>query len=239
MAAVALALAGSAHAEPDAGVFTLAARPSELVDAATAASYASILDPQQTIEWDVYAPADADAPVGVVVWISPRDDGLPPDDWRPVLDAHKLLWISARHSGNDAPVARRVLYALLALRELARETEIDWANVYVAGFSGGGHSASNAAALFPLVFKGAIYMCGADYRPRDPALIAQMRANRFVFLTGAADPNNEETRSTFDYYRAAGVPETQLSLMEIPNLGHRMPRARDFDRALRFLEADR
>jgi hypothetical protein len=226
--------APASQAQTRAGAFTLEATVADLLPS-RAATYAEIVDPAQTIRWDVYAPPSASTPPGVIVYISPRAAGLPPESWRPVLEAHNLIWISARESGNEVPRGRRVLFALLALAALEREVAYDDGRAYVAGFSGGGRTASTVAVEFPALFRGALYICGVDWRwTEDSERLARLRVNRFVFLTGHGDFNRDETRRNHGRYRSAGVEAT--SLMDLGYLRHALPRARDFDRAVQFLE---
>lgn len=227
-----------AWAQARTGAFMIEASAVQLVGAERAAGYAGIVsDPDAPIRWDVNIPPATGAAPGVLVYVSPRAQDELREGWRRVLATRNLIWISARESGNDAPRARRVLYALLALSALERESEIDWERVYIAGFSGGGHTASVAAAEFPALFRGGLYICGADWRQADdPTAIARMRGNRYVFLTGRGDPNRDETRRVFGRYRVEGV--AALRLMDLSYLSHALPRTRDFERAIRFLDGD-
>jgi poly(3-hydroxybutyrate) depolymerase len=153
-----------------------------------------------------------------------------------VLDAHNLIWVSARASGNDVAVSRRVLFALMSQAALRCERETDWARISIAGFSGGGRTASVAAATFPALFKGGLYICGANWNRPDEATVAAMRANRFVFVTGSRDFNNGDVHDALARYRGAGLAD--IMLLDLLYLGHQLPRAPDFERAVRFLDRD-
>lgn len=216
------------------GEFTLEATAQSLVDPRVD-GYDDILDTQRMQTWDVYVPPNVTALPGVMVYVSPREEEAAPDRWRRVLDEHNLVWICARRSGNDYPRAHRVLLAMLALRVLSRETLYDADRVYIGGFSGGAHTASVAAAHFPALFKGGLYIAGAFWRDADdPNALSIMRENRFVFITGHADPNRERARRVFRRYRFAGIEN--LLFIDLPHLAHQEPGMREFGRAVRFLD---
>jgi predicted esterase len=235
---LAFALAAGAPApvaaDPRSGAFALEQSSSEILGA-RAAAYASILDPDARLVWDVYAPAPADAPPGVFVFISPLPTGAPPEHWRRVLDEFNLIWISARQSGNEVLARKRFMMAFLALEAIKQQTDIDSDRVYIGGFSGGGRVASMVASELPALFRGGMYFVGVNWdAPPDEERLQQMRGNRFVFITGRRDFNRRDTRRVFSQYRRAEIE--QVLLMDLDYLGHRLPRTEDFENGVRFLD---
>jgi predicted esterase len=173
---------------------------------------------------------------GVLVFVNPNASAEPQQGWGAVLDARKLIWVSAVGLGNDKPSAQRVLAALLGLALVQKEYSVDSARIYIAGMSGGGRIASKTITKFPHLFTGAIYIVGVDYwtRAEDP-LREGIAANRYVFLTGENDFNRRETRLVYRKYERAGVEG--VLLMDLPKFGHEYPNARELDRAIRFLDS--
>ncbi|HTE54825.1 MAG TPA: hypothetical protein VK698_28420 [Kofleriaceae bacterium] len=73
------------------------------------------------------------------------------------LDRHRLVFVSARSSRNDAHVLyRRLPLALLAYESVRARFPIDDERVYVIVFSGDSRVAEVAALAHPDVFRGAI-----------------------------------------------------------------------------------
>jgi hypothetical protein len=220
-----------AHAQSRA--YEITARAGDLAQPASLAS-ASVAA-ETPVTWDVYAPPAAERAPGVMIFISPIDAWPAPERWRPVLDAHNLVWIAARQSGNEILPERRILFALMGLAALQRERALDSERFYITGFSGGGRTASIAAMQFPGVFHGAIYFSGANWhRPSSTERFAAARANRFVFITGASDFNRDDTRRVLGRYGQAEINNTLL--LDLHYLAHQLPRHEDLDRALTFLD---
>jgi len=208
-----------------------------LLGAESAANFENVVEPDEIIEWELYVPAnyDPDSPAGLMVYVSPMDSGAIPARWKSVMDANNLIWIGANSSGNRVRVARRVSYALFAPAVAAGDYEIDESRVYVSGFSGGGRVASMVAPEYSRIFRGAIYICGVDFwGNRKPDQIEEVRANRYVFVTGRKDFNRDETRNVHRKYRKAGL--NNLLLMDIRGMDHTIPSAEKFAEAIAFLD---
>ena len=136
---------------------------------------------------------------GLLVWISPWDEPTLPQLWRPPLDRHRLIFVSAARSGNDQKILdRRMPLALLGWRNVAARYPVNPERVYVGGLSGGSRSAEMTALAFPDVFRGALLNAGSDpiggeagmYLP--PAdLFAQFQKTRLVYITGDEDDLNQ------------------------------------------------
>jgi predicted esterase len=199
--------------------------------------------------FDLFVPASyrAELPHGLLVWISASETGLPPPEYADVLAQRRLLWASARNSGNQRKAPVRVNLSLDVAAAVQAEYRVDPGRVWVGGFSGGGRSASKAALLYPDVFAGGLFVVGAEYArdvgPNadgkrwktsmplpDHAKLLLARRHRFVLLTGDADPNREELQQIHREYIADGYPHAQLIVA--PSMGHQMPSAEVFERAV-------
>jgi len=182
---------------------------------------------------------------GLLVWIDSDDRGtLPSEDWKPVLDRQRLLFIAANRSGDHHDTAlRRVPLALDAAAAMHRRYALSPARSYVAGFGGGGRAASYAALAFPEVFQGAVLMCGAegvagfggDVPLSAEGLPEQSREkSRYAILTGEHDPHRETVVSARESMIKAGI--RQVHLLDVPGLDHRLPPAPWLARAVEVLD---
>ncbi len=222
---------------PRTGEFRIERTSRDLMGAVDAASYASVLAADLPIEWDVYVPAsnDAASPAGVFVYISPTPSGEIPELWKRVIDDHNLIWISARKSGNSAAFARRAMYTILGLTALQEEYILDKDRFYLGGYSGGGRAASIVSTTYPTLFSGAVYICGANFwQMEDEAMLVEVRNNRYVFITGHQDFNRQETKRRFNDYKNAGAKN--IKLVDLSYLTHDLPRAPEFEEAIKFLD---
>jgi len=193
--------------------------------------------PGTSIEFELYVPKtyDPSKPAGILTYISPSRSGAIPNTWKRVIDQRNLIWVSVDHSGNDRTVQRRMAEALASADYVRNHYRTDETRTYIAGFSGGGRMASMISYYFADLFEGALYICGANTFPeQDPVAIARMRMNRFVFLTGTEDFNEDDTRGVFDRYKAAGMDG--IKIMVVQNLHHELPRGKDFDTAMDWLD---
>lgn len=224
-------------AAPPVGELRLEATASELLGDGNGDIFGHALDPEEVFEWELYVPENYDPgkPAGVLVYISPVSSGRMPGRYRTVMDENNLIWIAANHSGNRVRVARRVSLALLAAALADRHYRVDPSRVYVAGFSGGGRTASALAPEYPGLFRGAIYICGVNFWDgHKPGRLDQVRDNRYVFLTGSKDFNRSETRRVHRSYRRADVEN--VLLLEVPGMDHRIPPSEDLAAAITFLD---
>jgi dienelactone hydrolase len=206
--------------------------------------------PGQTIvpsqeEWRVYVPPDYDGsqPYGVLVWISPGEGGQMEENWQHVLSEHKLIYVGADKSGNvESLVERRVPLALTGLANIEAIYKIDPARVYIAGFSGGGVTASRMAAAYADVFTGGLFVSTSDgigspdvpVPPLDRFMLMRSRG-RYVFTSGEEETSNliSNVRSV-DEYRALCVP--RVDFIHIPNATHGNIESRVFSRAMAYLD---
>ena len=229
--------AGDEPASPPTGSFTKTLAASDLIGDAVP-QLQRVFSPDEDISWDVYVPPSyrPEAPAGLFVYISPTRRGALPASWRRVLDKHNLIWIGANQSGNRTRVPRRVLLSLLAVDAAQQDYVLDDTRIYIGGFSGGGRVASMVSTDHAETFTGGLFICGAEFWSVDsPRHIDNIRKNRYVFLTGDFDQALAPTKRAFRGYRKAGVE--RIKLMIIRKMGHSTPRAADFSKAIRFLDA--
>lgn len=231
---------GSASAEPAArtGTFEIERTLAEVLGEERATSIAAIQPPDQAVSWVVHVPEGYDPadPPGLLVYISPIQSGRVPQDWERVLESRNLIWVSANKSGNQVHVQRRALYAVIAPTLIGADYEIDRKRIYLTGMSGGGKMASMVAVDHAHVFKGAVYNCGVEFWDNKPARLEQVKANRFVFVTGEYDQALRPTQRVHKRYRKAGVENVKLMVIE--GMGHENPPWREMDEALAFLDGE-
>jgi hypothetical protein len=209
----------------------------QLREAGSAVARSELLDSTGAVAWTVYWPDNESghAP-GVLVYVSPGSVGYLDPRWLESLDRANLALVSADDSGNEVLSAKRMALAILGLDVLRGERPIDAERIYVSGFSGGGQVASTLAALYPDLFQGGIYICGADYWQEDYRTdLDRLRKNRFVFLTGTRDFSRHSVREVYRRYVEAGIDQSRLTV--VPRMGHEHPDAADFAAALDYLTA--
>lgn len=143
----------------------------------------------------LYVPARSPAAgYALMVFVSPWDDARLPEGWSDVLDRFGMIFVSAAHSGNDAPDGRRKALALLAAYNAMQRFRVDPARLFVAGFSGGSRIAMRLALAYPDLFRGALLNAGSDALgtgepPLPPRELFQrfQETSRLVYLTGERD----------------------------------------------------
>jgi hypothetical protein len=224
---------------PRTGYFEVEFSPLELLGEQGVIDVADILRSEDNISWQLYVPDTYDVahPAGVVVYVSPTPKGGPPRIWNEPLDDKNLIWIGANDAGNRVAVGKRMLLAMLAPKVLARDYALDPDRIYVAGFSGGGKTASRVAVARPEVFRGGIYIAGAEAwgSKTPPPKLNIIRQNYHVFLTGTNDFNERLTRRVYASYKGAGVENCELIVVK--RLGHEMPGRSVFVRAIDYLDS--
>ena len=219
------------------GSFEVTFVPAQLLDAETLASVADFITEDEEITWEIHVPETYDAanPAGLMVYISPSDKGYMPRGWQPVLDEENFIWISANESGNKTKVGRRMVFAVLGPQIVKKHYQIDDDRVYLSGFSGGGKVSGMVAINFANLFRGAIYICGAEYwRQSPPTFFEHVKNNRYVFLSGGQDFNLDLTRKIYRRYKSAGLEG--IKLIVVSKMGHQNPNEKYFRQAINFLD---
>jgi predicted esterase len=216
-----------------------------LVGEAGAQSLAGVLDPNHEFEFDVYVPENygPSSPAGLLVYVSPIDSGEIPGTWKQGFDRRNLIWVSVNRSGNTISRERRVAEAKVSVAFILQNYGIDPQRIYISGMSGGGQISSIVASLYPSLFRGGIFLCGVNpwsegdadpWLENPPENFDAIKENRYVFLSGTEDFKLAATERVYRIYKKAGVESSKLIVIE--NMGHELPDARNFDRALGFLD---
>lgn len=208
--------------------------------------------------FEVYVPPtySHDVPHGLMVWISPGDDGGPHPPWHPVLDEHALIWVGANNSGNDRNwLVRRLPLAFDALHNMRKRYHIDPNRLYIAGHSGGGRCASRIALHYPDLFSGALYVNGMDNwvrvgkpgatgkswgasfpSPSSKDMRMARNRGRYVLMTGDDDFNREQTKAYYDALYEKELKE--VLYLQVTGGGHDVPSAAWFAQAIEFLDTN-
>lgn len=188
---------------------------------------------------------------GTLVWIDAGNVPSIPKSWETVLDSHKLLLISANRSGNPRNIFDRMRMALHASAGIGERFNIDPTRVFVAGFSGGGRVAGMLGIAWPDCFTGSIAMMGVNFYTEIPSAKGQVYAPNFipdeqalkiardqgrhVLVTSEKDFNRGDIFCAYEHgYRRQQFK--WVTLIDIPDIGHSLPDAAGFERALKYLD---
>ena len=193
----------------------------------------------------IYVPAGEPpaAGYGLLVFVAPWEQATEPRRWRPPLDRHRVIFVSASRSGNESKAfERRVPLALLAAENVRARYPVDPARTYVGGVSGGARIAEAVALAFPDVFRGVLLTVGSGpiggrlgLRVPPADLFRRFQETRVVFAAGADDvaavEDDERTRASL---REWCVFDVQVIVR--PGLGHEPLDAHGLDLALEALD---
>jgi predicted esterase len=225
---------------PRTGTFSIEATPREIVGPERAENFASVVSLDEPVTWQLTVPEsyETENPPGVLVYISPSNSGKIPRGWQELPEAHNLIWIAADHSGNRINVAHRMTYSIFAILLIGDRYAIDSSRIYLSGFSGGARVAGLVAAAYPQVFRGDIYIGGAETWEGELAAdkLEAMKRNRYVFLAGSDDFNRRMVRKVAAAYKVAGIKHVEQ--MTIAHMGHELPSGSTMSDALNFLDGN-
>ena len=206
-----------------------------------------------TESFSLYVPSAYDPegePYGVVVWVSPFEDGAILPELRPLFDERHLIWIGPNNAGNQRHLFPRAGLVLDAALNAERFYHVDPDRIFVAGLSGGGRMSAMQAVTYPEVFAGGFPIIGVttylnvslesspgQVVPRfprpSPDVLERATRQPLVIMTGSGDFNREECRLTAAAYEGEGF--TDLHFLDIDGMGHEMPSVEDFGRGLDIL----
>lgn len=205
-------------------------------------------------QFDLIVPKSvtADSPHGLFIWISAGDSTSIPKEWEAVLAARKLIFVSAKMSGNKRNIFDRMRMAIDANVHLRTLYPIDGRRVYVSGFSGGSRVASMLGVCFAEMFSGAACFMGVNfytdvtgedgktyglnYIPDDEVAALAKRFCRFALVTSEKDFNLANTRAVLKQgFQQEGFTNAQI--FEVPSIGHQVPPAAWLEKAIQYLDA--
>ena len=203
--------------------------------------------------FDVLLPENWNAkePFGLFIWISAGNSNAIPKGWEAVLAKHKLIFVSARNSGNRRNIFDRLRMAIDANHNMRQLYQIDGRRVYVSGFSGGSRVASMLGVAWGDMFSGTICCMGVNfytdveapdgkvyglsYIPNDQLLPMVKKACRYSLITGEKDFNLANTKGAHENgFVKEGFSNAQI--LEIPQHGHKPPPADWLEKAIEFVD---
>ena len=188
------------------------------------------------VTWDIVVPEsyDPNIPAGIITYITPGSGKA----FISLLSQYNLIMITAKNSSNDTYTYARISMALWGVDKLKELYNIDTDRVFISGMSGGGRVSSIAAALFPEIYKGAIYQCGCNFmHDNEKSQVNKMKDNYFYFLTGDGDFNLEDTQRVHKKYTDAKILNTKIHVQK--NHKHRTLPTEVLDKALAYIDTPR
>ncbi len=188
-------------------------------------------------------------PAGLLVWVSPTNDGTPPRVFDDALDEFNVIVVGAADSGNNQHSPNRYQLALDGVANCTRRFHVDPERIYITGLSGGGRVSSMLWGAFPDVFRGCIPIVGlnsykdapaggarhwpADYQKPTPRLMRLLRDSRLAPMTGPTDFNHANTMSKAKGLERDGM---DVRVFEYADMGHTLPTAERFVESLRWID---
>ena len=204
----------------------------------------------------VYVPDvnDANEPFGLLVWITMGGPEIP-QGYAKIFTKHRLISVGVDDSGKarKSTYGRRIPLALDGAHNVMKMYNIDPNRVYITGLSAGGRVSSVACMHYPDVFKGGIFIIGAScwepvmhpvnrrkywpatlHKPYGKYLNMARNHGRYVLLTGTKDFNRLEMYTY--YHRVYKRTLKNVLYLEVPDMGHGIPPADWFEKAIEYLE---
>jgi pimeloyl-ACP methyl ester carboxylesterase len=184
---------------------------------------------------------------GLLVFVPPWPDARVPHAWRKTLDENGIIFVTAAHSGNDAPeVTRRMPLALDSYASIRARYPVDPQRVYVGGFSGGARVALRLAIAYPDLFRGALLDGGSDDigsalvpLPDRPLLRQAQDHQRQVYLDRTADETNAPARARTSMASARDLCIADVHELSMFHRGHEPADVATWGRGLQLLEQAR
>ena len=192
-------------------------------------------------------------PAGVLVWISPNNDGRIPRIFEPILDRLGLIALGVDNNSNKRSITDRLQCHLDSIETLASHYRIDRKRVYLTGMSGGGRCSGILQIAFPELFAGAVPIVGFDTYHNAKAnstggfwaaglgkpagkWMKLLKTRRIAGITGSVDYNLPEMKVRKRLLKDDGI-EIRLDVIE--GMGHAMPKADEFADALDWVDGPR
>ncbi len=219
------------------------------------ASYPKLTRTLDDEEFRVRLPRDYKPhfPAGVLVWISPTQDGRIPEIFEPALDELGFIAVGVDMNGNNRPITDRLQNHLDSIETLAQHHLIDRKRIYLTGMSGGGRCSGILQIAFPDLFAGAVPIVGMDTYHNAPTgdpgkfwparlgkpaarWLRILKERRIAGITGTTDFNEPEMRVRQEQLKRDGI-EMRLDIVE--GMGHTMPSADQFTSALQWTDEPR
>ncbi|MFG0246002.1 MAG: hypothetical protein ACF8MF_08150 [Phycisphaerales bacterium JB052] len=196
---------------------------------------------------------DPTAPAGILVWISPNENGRIPTIFEPICDELGLIAIGVDNNGNQREITDRLQNHLDSIETLAQHANIDRQRIYLTGMSGGGRCSGILQLAFPDHFAGAVPIVGLDtyhnaptgngnqYWPKrvgkpSGANLRRLKERRIRSITGTADFNEPEMTRRTTLLQEDGI-DAQIDVVE--GMAHTMPSPEQFSTALRWVDERR
>ena len=189
---------------------------------------------------------------GLVVWLSPGEDGSITPDWQDELGKHKILIVAPLNAGDERHPLDRLRLALDATSNVCRRYRIDRKRIYVAGFSAGARMASMIGIACGDIFTGMLCVSGINFHMNVPAsggqyfpasfypsadilYFARTHA-KYVLMVGEKDPDRDLIRLVAERGFVRDGFKNVL-FIEVPGLQRALPGISPLDQALTFLDA--
>ncbi|MBU0677949.1 MAG: hypothetical protein KJ626_07505 [Verrucomicrobia bacterium] len=206
-------------------------------------------DPDEPLEYDgkeegafVYVPESYDGSPewGLLIHVDPGDGSTIPEDWKAVMEKHKLIYACAWGAENGKSDMRRVGLALDTLATVSQLYPVNRKRVILSGLSGGGQIASQIGLLYSEYFIGVISHAAQIYLfEHFPYLSMEegkslMKAKlRWVMITGDKDKNWKDVlrvSQMWEFLRA------DYRVFDVPGMGHEVANGEWMDRILTWIE---
>ena len=153
----------------------------------------------------------------------------------PTCVREEAIYIEPHNAGNTTPMPERIRIALDCLDDVRRKFRIDPDRTYVAGYSGGGSTATIIGMALPEYFGGIIASSNRFGPPTTPWRIDRVRERLSIAsICGAKEPAGFEMPNVqMPIFQALGI---RMHSHAVPMLGHGAPPAIIFDRAFRWVD---
>ncbi len=205
----------------------------------------------------LYVPDDNDSntPYGLLVWVQAGGRVKMPGNYQEVFAGHKLIYVAVNETEDErkSTYGRRLPLALDAAYNVMKMYKVDPNRVYVGGGSVSGRVASITAFHYPDVFKGGIFVIGANCwkrmgvpgkkgkfwrkgmnKPKPVYLSMARKDGRYVMLAGEKDFNRLQMHTY--YTKVYKRVFKDFLYLEVPGMAHDIPPPKWFGRAVEFLD---